>query len=93
MAPVDDVLRHPGHPYSSGLLRSLPGLSERGARLPSIAGRVPSPDRMPHGCRFQARCSHAAEGCDQPQQLEAFDRLRQVRCCRKDELALPGAVN
>src|SRR3954468_11888986 len=50
-APVDDVLMRPRHPYTSGLLRSLPRLSERRAALPSIPGRVPSPGAMPVGCR------------------------------------------
>ncbi|ASK36264.1 ABC transporter ATP-binding protein [Alloalcanivorax mobilis] len=92
-APVDDVLRRPRHPYSSGLLRSLPGLSERGSRLPSIPGRVPAPDRMPAGCRFQARCPHAIDGCEQPQPLLEIHGARLARCWRTDQLQLPGAVN
>jgi peptide/nickel transport system ATP-binding protein len=92
-APVDDVLRQPRHPYSSGLLRSLPGLSERGARLPSIPGRVPAADQMPAGCRFQARCPHAVAGCEQPQDLLALNGGRLARCWRTDQLHLPGAVN
>ncbi|MCU5783378.1 oligopeptide/dipeptide ABC transporter, ATP-binding protein-like [Alcanivorax balearicus MACL04] len=91
-APVDDVLLRPGHPYSSGLLRSLPGLSERGSRLPSIPGRVPAPDQMPAGCRFQQRCPHAAPLCEQHPELEPFQGPREVRCWRKDELTLTGAV-
>ena len=91
-APVDSVLYRPRHPYSSGLLCSLPGLSERGQRLPSIAGRVPAPDRMPRGCRFQARCPHATEGCEQPQPLRPLTDHRLARCWRSAELTLPGAV-
>ncbi len=91
-APVDSVLRRPGHPYSSGLLRSLPGLSERGGRLPSIPGRVPAPSEMPAGCRFQARCPHAADGCEQSQPLRELDADRLARCWRGAELTLPGAV-
>ena len=91
-APVDSVLYRPRHPYSSGLLCSLPGLSERGQRLPSIAGRVPAPDRMPRGCRFQARCPHATDGCEQPQPLQPLTDQRLARCWRSAELTLPGAV-
>ncbi|MES1950510.1 oligopeptide/dipeptide ABC transporter ATPase [Salinisphaera sp. S4-8] len=91
-APVDTVLRRPAHPYSSGLLRSLPGLCERGGRLPSIPGRVPAPGQMPAGCRFQARCPHAADGCEQSQSLRELDTERLARCWRGAELTLPGAV-
>jgi peptide/nickel transport system ATP-binding protein len=90
-APVDEVLPNPLHPYTSGLLRSLPKLSPRKQALPSIGGRVPPPWDMPPGCRFGPRCGHARPGCAAPQILQAVgDRL--VRCCRWAELALPGAV-
>jgi peptide/nickel transport system ATP-binding protein len=91
-ATVDDVLLRPLHPYTSGLLRSLPRLSERKAQLPSIAGRVPSPDAMPPGCRFMARCGHAQEPCGQRQRLETVGEDRRVRCWRYPDLRLPGAV-
>lgn len=91
-APVDDVLRRPGHPYTSGLLTSLPRLSDRGGRLPFIPGRVPSPSAMPDGCRFQARCSHAGEGCDRYQPMVAIAENRDARCHRATELKLEGAV-
>ncbi len=92
-APVDEVLYRPAHPYSSGLLRSLPGLSQRGGTLPFIPGRVPAPNRMPEGCRFQARCPYAIEGCEQRQPLASFGAQRQARCWRRHELELPGALN
>jgi peptide/nickel transport system ATP-binding protein len=90
-AAVDEVMPNPLHPYTSGLLRSLPKLSPRKQTLPSIGGRVPPPWDMPPGCRFAPRCGHARPGCVAPQILHAVgDRL--VRCCRQAELALPGAV-
>ena len=92
-APVDDVLIKPRHPYTSGLLRSLPGLCARRSVLPSIPGRVPSLQAMPTGCRFQPRCTHAADRCAAPQALAGLSRLHRVRCCRASELALPGTVN
>lgn len=92
-APIDAVLRQPCHPYTSGLLRSLPSLSPRGTELPSIPGRVPAPAEMPSGCRFIARCAHATGGCDAFQPLQAFGGQRQARCWRYRELELPGAVN
>ena len=92
-APVDDVLWRPRHPYTSGLLRSLPRLSERRAALPSIPGRVPSPAEMPAGCRFAPRCPHARQICEAEQAMRPIaGPAHGVRCCRADELELPGAV-
>ena len=90
-APVDDALVKPLHPYTSGLLGSLPGHAERHSRLVSIPGRVPSPDQMPEGCRFQPRCSHARDVCLQVQPLQD-EELRRVRCIRSAELSLPGVL-
>ncbi len=61
---VRSVLKAPRHPYTIGLLRSLPSLSH-GQRLPSIAGSVPGLSDMPPGCPFHPRCPHARAGlCD-----------------------------
>jgi peptide/nickel transport system ATP-binding protein len=93
-AAVDDVLLRPRHPYTSGLLRSLPRLSQRRAALPSIAGRVPSPGAMPPGCRFAPRCAHALAPCAAPQVMQALEQpSHAVRCCRAAGLMLPGAVD
>ncbi|HYD71167.1 ABC transporter ATP-binding protein [Azospirillum sp.] len=91
-APVDDVLTRPRHPYTSGLMRSLPRLAERRHALPSIPGRVPSPNAMPSGCRFRQRCAHAVAGCEQEQPMQAAGPDRRVRCWRHADLALPGVV-
>ncbi|WP_328188606.1 ABC transporter ATP-binding protein [Marinobacter sp. OP 3.4] len=91
-APVDDVLRRPGHPYTSGLLQSLPRLGHRGGRLPFIPGRVPSPGAMPEGCRFQQRCPHASAGCDHYQPMVSIAPGRHARCRRALDLELEGAV-
>ncbi len=92
-APVDAALMKPGHPYTSGLLRSLPSLSPRRSVLPSIPGRVPSLHAMPAGCRFRPRCSHAADGCEARQSMRELAPAHRARCCRAPELSLPGAVN
>ncbi len=91
-APVDFALVRPRHPYTSGLLRSLPRLSPRGAALPSISGRVPSLRDMPAGCRFAARCAHAQPGCDAPQIMASAAPDHLVRCARHADLDLPGAL-
>jgi peptide/nickel transport system ATP-binding protein len=92
-APVDDVLVRPRHPYTSGLLRSLPRRSQRRGVLNSIPGRVPAPDAMPPGCRFRARCTHAIEGCEREQPMLQLEPDRAARCWRALDLVLPGAVS
>lgn len=91
-APVDEVLIKPLHPYTSGLLRSLPHLSPRRGKLPSIPGRVPSITEMPNGCRFKARCPYATDGCEAEQELRDAGGGRKVRCWRFKDLDLPGAL-
>jgi len=88
---VDEVLEHPLHPYTSGLLRSMPSLARKGARLASIGGRVPPPGEMPEGCHFQPRCPHALPACGEPQAL-LRSGTRDVRCVRFPDLKLPGVV-
>lgn len=90
--PVDDILTAPRHPYTSGLLRSLPGLSPRRGLLPFIPGRVPSFDAMPSGCRFKARCAYAVPSCEERQSLREAGPGRKARCARMGELSLAGAV-
>jgi peptide/nickel transport system ATP-binding protein len=91
-APVDAALTRPLHPYTSGLLRALPQFNRARGAFAFIAGRVPSPAAMPGGCRFMARCGHAAPACANAQALLAAGPERRVRCARADALTLPGAV-
>ncbi|MGR3321113.1 MAG: ABC transporter ATP-binding protein [Pseudooceanicola sp.] len=92
-AQTDDALVSPQHPYTSGLLGSVPRKNISASRLPSIPGRVPSADAMPTGCRFAPRCPYSAAGCDAPQTLERRPDGRIVRCWRHDELDLKGALS
>ena len=88
--PVEPILNRPLHPYTAGLLGSLPKQASPKSRLPSIPGRVPSPTEMPAGCRFGPRCGYAEPPCEEPQHLvSAGDR--HVRCRRYNELVLAGA--
>ncbi len=91
-SPIDAALIRPRHPYTSGLLRSLPRLTRRREPLPSIPGRVPSPGEMPAGCRFMARCPHALPPCSEAQAMMQTEPGRLARCMRVAELSLPGAV-
>jgi peptide/nickel transport system ATP-binding protein len=62
-AEVKELFINPKHPYTKGLLESIPKLGVKKAKLGSIPGMVPSPDKMPNGCRFFERCSSAMEIC------------------------------
>jgi oligopeptide/dipeptide ABC transporter ATP-binding protein len=57
------LLSDPRHPYTQGLLRSIPALSAPGQPLPEIPGVVPSPDQWPNGCRFSSRCTKVFDPC------------------------------
>ena len=61
---VERIYEHPAHPYTQGLMRSIPSLeSERKAPLATIEGTVPGLLHLPDGCRFHPRCGHAAALC------------------------------
>jgi oligopeptide/dipeptide ABC transporter ATP-binding protein len=60
---VDDVLLAPKHPYTEGLLTSIPSKGMKGQRLNVIKGTVPNPLNMPKGCNFAPRCPYAFEPC------------------------------
>lgn len=90
-ATVEAAFERPLHPYTAGLLQSLPHLSRRGQPLSCIPGRVPRPGHMPSGCRFESRCLHAVAGCGTPQTLREVGDGR-VRCHRGHELKLATAA-
>ena len=60
---TEQIFSQPRHPYTRGLLASLPGRSSRGKRLHSIPGSVPNPSHKPGGCPFHPRCASAVETC------------------------------
>jgi peptide/nickel transport system ATP-binding protein len=60
---VADVLERPLHPYTAGLIASIPGRNHRGRPLAQIAGTAPSIAMRPQGCAFAPRCEHADETC------------------------------
>ncbi len=63
VAEREALLSNPQHPYTQGLLRSIPALSTPGQPLPEIPGVVPSPGQWPAGCRFSTRCPKRFEPC------------------------------
>jgi peptide/nickel transport system ATP-binding protein len=75
-AAVDDLFAHPRHPYTQGLIRSIPHIDRKAAhkpRLQAIPGSVPRLINPPAGCRFAPRCSFASAVC-----REAEPLLREV---------------
>jgi peptide/nickel transport system ATP-binding protein len=64
IGPVDDVIHRPRHPYSVGLMASIPSVRVRAAVLRQIDGAMPRLDAMPPGCAFHPRCPHRMPRCD-----------------------------
>jgi peptide/nickel transport system ATP-binding protein len=62
-APVAAIFEDPQHPYTIGLMGSMPALGRRGGKLATIPGTVPSPSEMPVGCRFSTRCPFVEDYC------------------------------
>ncbi len=80
---TEEILSHPKHPYTQGLLASLPGIGDRDVRLNPIPGTVPSAVDWPEGCRFRDRCSFAWDRCaeSEPDLLSVVDgSSRSARC-------------
>lgn len=78
---VFEIFEEPKHPYTQGLLRSIPSLDGGHQALDSIPGSVPNPLNMPKGCRFAPRCVKAMPICHEKQpELTVFGEERTVRC-------------
>ncbi|MFT3745387.1 MAG: ABC transporter ATP-binding protein [Pyrinomonadaceae bacterium] len=87
---VDELFENPKHPYTRGLLRSVPKLtdtsSEKAERLQTIEGTVPSPTNLPYGCHFAPRCEHRMEICIEGEiPLTPLPNNVKVRCVLHDE--------
>ena len=78
--PTDDVLRAPRHPYTRGLIDSIPGDTPAGMSLRPISGLPPSPLSLPPGCPFTPRCAHATAQCSRPPSVTVDAGGRLVRC-------------
>ena len=88
-APASELFAHPRHPYTRGLLDSLPGAhgGVRGGRLRAIPGSVVDPRTPLPGCAFHPRCGLVVEPCRQtPVSLMTISAGRDTRCLRWAEL-------
>ena len=78
---VTSLLRDPKHPYTIGLIESIPRISEKRKKLNTIEGAVPNPFFMPEGCSFHPRCSKRTDNCSKNTPLlENYYDNRKVRC-------------
>ncbi|RKQ35718.1 ABC transporter ATP-binding protein [Oceanobacillus halophilus] len=81
MGSVEEIFQKPKHPYTQGLIQSIPGIGKPKERLHTIRGNVPDINQMPKGCRFHPRCEIATEKCiKQEPILESIESGRRVRC-------------
>ena len=79
-ADVNTVFEQPHHPYSQGLLASIPRLGEKRARLEVIKGVVPNPLNLPSGCLFKRRCPFAMPVCDTAPPMREISPHHVSRC-------------
>lgn len=83
---VEEIFNHPQHPYTQGLLASIPKLTDEKSELYNIRGTVPSLTNLPEGCRFAERCEHCSQQCraSRPGMTELSD-THKVRCFLKGD--------
>ena len=92
-ASVDEILLDPQHPYTSGLIRSLPTSGTNDEELYAIPGRVAAPGELSNSCLFYPRCEYAESACsEQVIELVELTADRRARCRRSDELSLQGVI-
>lgn len=83
-APVETLFGNPTHPYTQGLIASVPKLGSGVKVLPSIPGSVPDLSSMPKGCRFAPRCKYATDKCRQKEpELLTVNTNQRCRCWLK----------
>ena len=87
--PIGQVLGAPKHPYTAGLLRSLPATAKPGTELEQIPGTTPSLLNLPGGCPFMPRCDRATDACHS-EPLMQREGPRGFRCHNPHEEAVPA---
>jgi len=85
------LLKRPSHPYTLGLLRSIPSLQGKSERLASIEGVVPKPSDPVPGCRFHPRCFMSVEECKRAEPPLAGEAWQASACIRREELLKDAA--
>jgi len=86
---TEDVLRAPRHPYTRGLLDSMPGAAPPHEKFRQTAGMSPTLTDLPQGCAFRPRCPYATAECAQTPEMRAYGASGQALRCFHP-LAPPG---
>ena len=85
--PVKEIFQKPAHPYTKGLLASIPSLIDKSTKLPVIPGQVPDMSRLPEGCAFFQRCPFGKSMCQESQPpLIDMGPNRQSACFMAENL-------
>ena len=84
-APVEELFSNPKHPYTIGLMNSMPSFAEEGKRLNTIEGSVPNPLYLPKGCYFADRCPYVTDRCKEGQPVDTKIKSRHHVWCFKVE--------
>jgi peptide/nickel transport system ATP-binding protein len=86
IGPVREVITAAEHPYTRGLMGSIPTLTQQTDRLVQIPGSMPRLNAIPQGCAFNPRCEHVMDRCriERPDPIDRGNR-RQVACWLYDE--------
>lgn len=94
-ASVTDLFERPQHPYTKGLIHSVPKLRQKVRRLESIPGNVPDLSAMPQGCKFAPRCPHVMDRCltQEPELLPLEGAAERKSRCWLTEPAKEGGVS
>ena len=89
--PKHELIAHPRHPYTMGLIGSQPSQGRPGRELPSIEGQLPALDELPQGCRFHPRCRFVRPPCtDSPVPLETLAADHATACLRWRDIGAPA---
>ena len=80
IGPVHEVIHHPAHPYTAGLMASVPSLADAGGRLAQIDGALPRLGEIPSGCAFHPRCPKASPRCSDERPELALVRRTRAAC-------------
>ena len=84
----DLIFNNPSHPYTTGLLKSIPSLYEKTKNLQSISGYIPSPKNFPTSCRFQDRCEYVFDKCREKEpELEKVNDSHFSACYKLKEIS------
>ncbi len=75
-----EIVENPRHPYTKGLIESVPDADERGQKLHQIPGLMPNPASLPGGCSFHPRCTRALAICEQTDPSTTTDKAHVYRC-------------